>query len=1156
MEVRVGKGFRFPYHTLQDALLKPSVTSIVLSAGTYPVGLLRINRALSIRAEAGVTVEGSFIVEARPVEMGNVTIHGRIVVASGGLASLHRCRVSDASDTVVHVGQGAALDLSETSVLGESPRKPAVFCSDASRCTVTGGVIRASAHSALIAGRGAVVSISRATLESESSEQPTLYAYGEASVTVTESQLHATTGNVLNGAEQSAWRMEACQITGGQVRFPAVYVYGKATITLTRCHVDATQAGALELAGEALATLRGTALTSRSPDAATIVGGEQSRIDMEAGSIAAESAPALSAVAQASVQITGSEVQHGEGTMCALFAGGAAHLTLMRVKSVLGPGTALYLRGQAQGDVSEIQWVRSAAQASLPSLIYAAEGARFTLRQSSITVASGGAVDLGDDAAADLTACQLTGSTGVGIALAGNAQLSARNLEVTGFQNALWVRGGVARLREGRFGATAENLPALVVGEGATLDLANAVVTDAGGDGVIFARRSVGKMEKATVERSGRHGVVISELADVTLTACVIEESGQYAIVVEADAMGSIDRCVLRGSGASPPLLNRPGSFVKVGENFVSARGRQEAAPHNVPGTGKEGETPTKDLEDALGALGQLVGLDEVKQSVRDLSALLAVARDRRQLKLADAGLPTLHALFLGRPGTGKTTVARLMGNLFHSIGLLPKGHVVEVDRSRLVGQYIGETAQKTQAAIQQAMGGVLFVDEAYALVQDPNDARDFGREAVDTLLKAMEDHRHEFVVIAAGYPDKMRDFLQSNPGLADRFGYTFHFADYTPSQLMTIFTAQTEKAGLVLDDEAPELVQEEFGALYQRRDNTFANARMVRTFFEKMTMAQARRLATLPAEARTVEMLTRVTVEDIKPLVKYASGIRKAEPLADVMKELDGLIGLQSVKDSVRSMAALIQYAEERRAMNLGGLARPSYHSVFVGNPGTGKTTVARIMGAVFKSLGVLDRGHVVEVDRSRLVAGFVGQTALKTQRAIDEAMGGVLFIDEAYTLNPLAGNAGHDFGREAIETLLKAMEDRRDAFVVICAGYPKEMDAFLDSNPGLAGRFNQRLSFANYTVDELMEIFRMMAQSDDLDWAPDLSDRLADTFQAAIEAQGDKFSNGRFARNLYERAKSKMAIRVTALPKLERTREAFTRLTADDIPDITGLA
>lgn len=1162
MEVRVGRGFRFAYHTLPDAAKKPGVSRIVLSEGVYPVGQLRLVRPLAIRAEDGARIEGTIVVAANPVEIWGAQIQGRVVVESGCVASLNHCSVSDDNGAAITVAPRGVLTMEATTVVGASPQHPAVFCNDGARCTVTDGLIRATVQSALVAGRASIVSITGTAMENELPDYPTLWAYGEAKLALTASRLRAGASNVLKAMERSSWQIEQCQITGGEGRFPALYLEGTSTMALRHCQVVGTRAGAVELAAEAAVTLQDTRLGSRAVDAATLLVAGHSRIDMEAGSVTAESGAAVSVTGQGSVQLTGTEVKHAGGRHAALFAGDQAGLSLTRVAVTAEVGCALYLTGRAQVSVSETQWLRPSVQDSLPAVIVVSDTAQLTMRQSALNVGSGGALYIDGEGSADLSACRMTGGTGVAVSMAGASQLTGKNLEVVGFQNAVNLRGGVCRLMEGRFGPTAERYPVLFIGEGATLEVVNAIITEAGGDGVYFASRSVGKMGKTTVQQSRGHGVVISELADVAMTGCLIEENARHAIVVEADALGSIDRCVLRGNGASPPLANHSGSFVKIGENFVSSGARPVARGNPDPAgteTGKETGKQNGRLEpspdEALGELGQLVGLDEVKQSIRDLTALLAVARDRRELKLADAGLPTLHALFLGRPGTGKTTVARLMGNLFKSIGMLPKGHVVEVDRSRLVGQYIGETAQKTQAVIREAMGGVLFVDEAYALVQDPNDARDFGREAVDTLLKAMEDHRHEFVVIAAGYPDKMRDFLQSNPGLRDRFGQTFHFADYTPSQLMTIWKRLTDKAGFVLDEEALNLVQEEFGARYQRRDNAFANARMVRTFLEQVTMAQARRLAALPADARTVEVLTRVTVEDITPLVKYAVGIRKAEPLSEVRKELDGLVGLASVKDSVRSLAALIQYAEERRAMNLGGVARPSYHSVFVGNPGTGKTTVARIMGAVFKSLGVLERGHVVEVDRSGLVAGFIGQTALKTERAIDEAMGGVLFVDEAYTLNPVDPHAGHDFGREAIETLLKAMEDRRDALVVICAGYPKEMEEFLDSNPGLASRFTHKLHFANYNVTELMEIFQAMAVSDDLQLAPDLPSRLASIFQEAIDAQGDKFSNGRFARNLYERAKSKMALRVTALPKEERTREAFTRLAADDLPDLTGL-
>ena len=243
-----------------------------------------------------------------------------------------------------------------------------------------------------------------------------------------------------------------------------------------------------------------------------------------------------------------------------------------------------------------------------------------------------------------------------------------------------------------------------------------------------------------------------------------------------------------------------------------------------------------------------LVGLEGVKAEVHSLVNLMKVRRLREA-----AGLPTpplsLHLVFVGNPGTGKTTVARLIGQLYRAIGILSQGQLVEVDRSGLVAGYVGQTALKTQEVLQSALGGVLFLDEAYALA--PASPTDYGREAIEVLLKGMEDHRKDLVVIAAGYPDPMEDFLHSNPGLASRFPKTLVFADYTPPQLLAIFQGLCRKNGYTLPPETEAAAAARFQALYDSRDAHFGNARTARNTFEDAVARQADRVAALEAPSR-----------------------------------------------------------------------------------------------------------------------------------------------------------------------------------------------------------------------------------------------------------------------------------------------------------------
>lgn len=269
----------------------------------------------------------------------------------------------------------------------------------------------------------------------------------------------------------------------------------------------------------------------------------------------------------------------------------------------------------------------------------------------------------------------------------------------------------------------------------------------------------------------------------------------------------------------------------------------------------------TTTLEGAIDELNSLVGLQQVKKEVSSLINLLKVQKLRRENGLPDLQF-SRHLVFVGNPGTGKTTVARLIASIYHELGVLSKGQLIEVDRSGLVGGYVGQTAIKTQEVIQKALGGVLFIDEAYTLAKD-NSFNDYGQEAIDTILKAMEDHRDDLVVIVAGYPGLMERFINSNPGLKSRFNRYITFEDYTPSELLEIFKSMCKKSGYTTDYSVDQYVLEYFTDKYNQRDESFANGREVRNYFERVVVNQANRLAM--ADGISGNDIATLTLEDVE---------------------------------------------------------------------------------------------------------------------------------------------------------------------------------------------------------------------------------------------------------------------------------------------------
>lgn len=557
-------------------------------------------------------------------------------------------------------------------------------------------------------------------------------------------------------------------------------------------------------------------------------------------------------------------------------------------------------------------------------------------------------------------------------------------------------------------------------------------------------------------------------------------------------------------------------------------------------------------IEQLLAKLDELIGLDEVKKNIRNHINYINFIKLRKEKGFDDMGKLSLHSIFTGNPGTGKTTVVNMLGRLYKRMGLLSKGHVKEVDRADLVGQYIGQTAPRVKNVIEEAKGGILFVDEAYSLTRAKEDSNDFGHEVIEILIKEMSDGTGDIAIMCAGYPKEMQHFIDSNPGLKSRFSHHFHFEDYLPEEMVLIAELANQKKGVSLTAEAKALLQEILIEAYRNRDRTFGNARYVYSVIDEAKMNLGLRLMSHPNVAElSNEILSTIEYDDIQ---KVAAGRDKKKLKLDVnekilkegLAELDALTGMNNIKEEVKELVKLVRFYKEtgRDVLN-----KFSLHSIFTGNPGTGKTTLARIISKIYKGLGLLERGHVVEVDREGLVAGYVGQTAIKTDEKVDEAIGGVLFIDEAYSLANRASNS--DFGHEAVQIILKRMEDLRGQFGVIVAGYTDKMNDFIESNPGLKSRFDRTFNFNDYSADEMYTIAFSLLAKEKITPDPEAEDHLKKYFTYLFNNRDKNFGNARTVRQVVAEAIKNQNLRLSEIPAAERTPAHLEILTLDDVKE-----
>jgi len=547
----------------------------------------------------------------------------------------------------------------------------------------------------------------------------------------------------------------------------------------------------------------------------------------------------------------------------------------------------------------------------------------------------------------------------------------------------------------------------------------------------------------------------------------------------------------------------------------VSNELKEERIKYN---SNKTDRTSKKNIED-------LIGLEEIKREVQKFRNLL-IFNKKISNKLENKNM-NMNMLFLGNPGTGKTTVASIMADILYELGYIKKNKFIDVTAKDLVAEYVGQTAIKTSRIIENALDGVLFIDEAYSIVSANKNAS-FGEESIATLVQAMEKYKDRLVVIFAGYTLEMKNFLDSNPGIASRIGYTFEFSNYTTEELIQILDNYALSKGFTVEEEAKKGIIEIIEV--DKNTRNFGNARFMINLFERLVMVHAQDF--------DENNLMIITKKDVVGLRNESFSLKKSTE--EIQGELARLVGLNNVKkelDGLIDLVMLNNKLEKRIPLNL--------NMIFIGNPGTGKTTVARIFAEILYNLGYIKNNKLIEVTGKDLIGEYVGQTSNKTAKVLENALDGLLFIDEAYTLMNQAGNNGN-YSQDAISTITKYMTDYEGRITIIFAGYKEEMKEFLELNSGLISRVGETIEFGDYSEEELLTIFKKEAEKSEFTIDKNAEEAILSIIKENIKTKN--FGNARFVINVFKKTLMQHAKRCREIQDMKELKT----ITIEDIPEI----
>ena len=907
--------------------------------------------------------------------------------------------------------------------------------------------------------------------------------------------------------------VERCEIT--QVGSSAVVVAEQGRLTVRDCSFEGTRGNGICVNGQGAALVESCRIDGSGKPAVAVE--QQGRADLRRVTVTGSTVLDAYLTSRGEISLADCSFSGSGGGSVHVGGGAAPLLSGCTITGAAGSGVqlaansrvrledctivetpvGLLLEGGSEADCSGLT-VRDAAAAA----VRASGAAKLTVRQSSIAIAApGGGIELADHAGAQLTGVRLTADGGTGLALdsGARAELAASTL-----QGCAAVVGAESELTAKDSEFSGSDTDGIRVAGGGSLVAVGCRINGSRRHGVNVQASSRAELDNCTVFDHAGDGVRCNTDEPVRVHDCEVRDNGGRSVhQLKADSRLSVERLATGGGEQQSE-----GSAAAPSEAAVPV-----AAPSVHQGTG-----PLADLE-------ALVGLESVKREVTGLINLNKITQRRQEM-----GLPmppmSRHLVFAGPPGTGKTTVARLYGAVLAELGILSKGHIVEVARADLVAQIIGGTAIKTTEVFNKALGGVLFIDEAYTLTnQSRGNGPDFGQEAVESLMKLMEDHRDEIVVIVAGYSAQMDQFLASNPGMASRFSRTVAFPNYSPDELVTIVRGLCAKHYYQLSDSALEALSRYFEEV--PKGATFGNGRVARQIFEEMISKQASRLAAgPPLDDSDLSTLTGDDVLTIAPSESAAGAAGTAVSPVDAAR--------RTLRTRLESLARMRQAGEPTE-----GLA----NVVLQGAPGSGRRALTQVYGRCLAELGLLPTGAVRRVPLSTVPVRWAEQPLFRLASVLEQCEGGLLLaeLDADFARRSPAQ-------RTAVLDALARLAERPHGAVLVLSGSGPEVMELLAEQADLAAAFADYVELADYTAEQSVLLTNRQLRSFGFRLAEDAAAALAADF-AEHPPQGGAFAAHRLGERIAATARSR---NVTAadLPRPPAAPASPAAPTAPDGP------